>query len=174
MMDREIKVNNGQIGVSSARCGSNCREYIAARLFGGAEWCIRLVSVHACRRCVSDRSFGSHTDGDRFLAMNLTNPSVIKVKVHSQMDRIATFRRLAENSVQPQVKACDAVACQGNQLKSNAYKMCGGKDDRVSGMTSKEIHFNANTTYLVFSNGVGVKEYHIPKTGAFQSGWPCG
>merc|ERR1711939_759746 len=78
--------------------------------------------------------------------MNLTNPTTIKAKV----------------------KTCDADMCQGNPAKPNYYRTCGGPDDRVMGDTSRVIHFNANTTYLVFSNGVGVKEFHKPTEG----GWP--
>eukprot|EP00656_Telonema_subtile_P028571 TRINITY_DN3108_c0_g1_i2.p1 TRINITY_DN3108_c0_g1~~TRINITY_DN3108_c0_g1_i2.p1 ORF type:complete len:202 (+),score=43.58 TRINITY_DN3108_c0_g1_i2:92-697(+) len=87
------------------------------------------------------------TDEVNFVSMTVTNPTVIKVKV----------------------KACDAVACQGNPLKPNPYKACGGPDDRVAGDTSKDLHFNQNTTYLVFSNGVSVKEFHKPTTGD----WPA-
>jgi len=79
--------------------------------------------------------------------MDLKNPTVIKVKV----------------------KTCDAVsvngstaACQGNPLKPNWYLPCGGPNDRVMGDTTSAIHFNKNVTYMVFSNGVGVKAYYKP------------
>eukprot|EP00658_Telonema_sp_P-2_P017602 TRINITY_DN16855_c0_g1_i3.p1 TRINITY_DN16855_c0_g1~~TRINITY_DN16855_c0_g1_i3.p1 ORF type:complete len:154 (-),score=35.40 TRINITY_DN16855_c0_g1_i3:292-753(-) len=88
-----------------------------------------------------------HTDGSEYLTINVTNPTVIKVKV----------------------KTCDAAMCQGNPQKPNVYRGCGGPDDRVVGHTSRELHFNANTTYFVFSNGVGVKEFHKPTEG----GWPA-
>jgi hypothetical protein len=89
-----------------------------------------------------------HTDDKSFGVMNLYNPTVIKVKV----------------------KTCDAIsvngstaACQGNPLKPNWYLPCGGPNDRVMPQTTRTIHFNPNVTYLVFSNGVGVKSYYRPK-----------
>ena len=63
------------------------------------------------------------------------------------------------------MKTCDAQMCQGNPLKPNAYNSCGGPDDRVMGDTSRVLRFASNTTYFVFSNGVGVKEFHKPTTG---------
>merc|ERR1712196_571136 len=66
------------------------------------------------------------TDGAHFLSINVTNPTVIKVKV----------------------KTCDAEMCQGNPAKPNAYTPCGGPNDRVMGKTSKTITFNENTTYF--------------------------
>ena len=45
---------------------------------------------------------------------------------------------------------------------------CGGPNDRVMGDTTRTIIFPKNTTYIVFSNGVGVKEFHYP----LEGGWP--
>eukprot|EP00657_Telonema_sp_P-1_P008988 TRINITY_DN3179_c0_g1_i3.p1 TRINITY_DN3179_c0_g1~~TRINITY_DN3179_c0_g1_i3.p1 ORF type:complete len:171 (-),score=48.98 TRINITY_DN3179_c0_g1_i3:233-745(-) len=110
---------------------------------------LTLVGILALTGCalVLGGDLNCGTDETDFLAINVTNPTVIKVKV----------------------KTCDADMCQGNPLKPNAYVSCGGPDDRVTGKTSKMLHFNSNVTYFVFSNGVGVKEFHKPKEG----GWPA-
>jgi len=91
--------------------------------------------------------------GEHYLSMELINPTDIKVKV----------------------KTCDAVsvngstaACQGNPLKPNWYLPCGSANDRVMPHTTRPIHFHSNVTYIVFSNGVGVKSYYKPLT----TGWP--
>jgi len=81
------------------------------------------------------------------LKMDLVNPTSLKVKV----------------------KTCDTVMCQGNPAKPDAYVACGGPNDRVMGDTTRTIVFPKNTTYIVFSNGVGVKEFHYPVDPA---GWP--
>jgi len=95
-----------------------------------------------------------NTEGEDYLTIYLKNPTVIKVKV----------------------KTCDAVsvngstaACQGNPLKPNYYLACGGPNDRVMGDTTRAIHFNKNVTYMVFSNGVGVKAYYKP----LGAPWPA-
>ena len=80
------------------------------------------------------------------LHMVLINPTKLKVKV----------------------RTCDETMCQGNPLKPAYYRPCGSANDRVEGLTNRSIHFNANVTYIVFSNGVGVKEFHKPTEG----GWP--
>lgn len=63
---------------------------------------------------------------------------------------------------------CPPPENTGNPLKPDAYTPCGGPNDRVLGHTSRSIRFDANTTYIVMSNGVGVKEFHKP-----QQGWPA-
>ena len=83
------------------------------------------------------------TDGQDFFTMNLTNPTVIKVKV-----------KTCEHGDEP---------CQGNPTLPDAFTACGGPDDRVEGHTSKTITFTRNTTYIVFSNGVGTKEFDRPE-----------
>merc|ERR1711907_113441 len=121
-------------------CSGNMFRYV---VFG----ILALSLSHAFPASPNQGSLDCQTDGEHFVSMNLTNPTLIKVKV----------------------KTCDAESCQGNPLKPDAYRACGGKDDRVMGHTSKHIHFNENTTYIVFSNGVKSKEFYKPK----QGGWPA-
>jgi hypothetical protein len=78
--------------------------------------------------------------------MALVNPTKLKVKV----------------------RTCDETMCQGNPLKPAYYHPCGALNDRVEGLSNRSIHFDANVTYIVLSNGVAVKEFHRPTEG----GWP--
>jgi len=88
------------------------------------------------------------TDGAQYLTMKLTNPGQKGAKA-------------------VKVQACDAEACG----KAKPYIQCGGPDDRIAETADQVIHFNSNTTYFAFSNGLkgGEKEFWKPKTGS----WPA-
>jgi len=101
--------------------------------------CLRKGAVCPSALASEAPALDCQTDQQHDLVMTIVNPSKSKVKV----------------------KTCDArsvngstAACQGNPLKPNCYRACGAPNDRVMPATTRDIHFNSNTTYITFSNGV--------------------